>query len=200
MAKTALLSHFFSNQAFIDILLFFLLQPGKECYLNQVKDGTGKALLQVQRTIKRLSETGLIQKSSHHNRIYYKADHKHIAYEEMRQLIIKAKIFSDLFKVDLERLEDKICYGFIYGSVAKGTNTEASDIDIFFIGNLTYHELSPFIFNLSRELVQEVNAVIFTPQEFCHGIKDKNPFIMNVLQEPKIWLFGDKYEFEAAYR
>lgn len=200
MARTSLLSHFFTNQTMVDVLLFFLLQPSEKAYLSQIVDSTGRALILVQRTLKRLVETGLILKSIQHRKTYYNADLKHVAYEDIKQLIIKAKIFSDPFKEDIELLNNKTSYGFIFGSLAKGTNTPDSDIDIFLIGNLTYHDAGSFIFKLGRELSQEVNVAIFTPEDFLKGIKNKNTFILNVLNEPKIWLFGDKGEFEETYR
>lgn len=199
MSKTVLLSHFFTNQTLVDVLLFFLLQPSEKAYLSQIVDSTGKTLILVQRTLKRLVETGLILKSIHHRKAYYRADLKHVAYEDIKQLIIKAKIFSKSFQDDIQSINDNITYGFIFGSFAKGTNTLASDVDIFLIGNLTYHDTGSFIFKLGRELTQEVNVVIFTPQEFSLAIKHKNSFILNILNEPKIWLFGDKREFEEAY-
>ena len=196
MSKTFLLSHFFTNQTLVDVLLFFLLQPHEKAYLRQIVDSTGKALILVQRTLKRLVETGLIQKSTHHRKTYYQADSKHVAYEDIKHLIIKAKIFSDEFQNDIENIVSKTTYGFIYGSFAKGTNTPSSDIDILLIGNLTYRDAAPFIFNLGRELAQEVNLVILKPDEFLKG--RKNSFISKVLHEPKIWLFGDKSEFEEV--
>lgn len=144
-------------------------------------------------------ETGLVQKTIRHNKTYYAADLKHVAYEDVKHLVIKAKFFSDLFQKDVENLKDKVIYGFIYGSVAKGTNTAQSDIDIFLVGNLSYDDAGSFIFNLGRELVQEVNVVIFSPNEFLKGIQNEQSFISKVLQEPKIWLFGDKGEFEKVY-
>jgi len=199
MARTSSLSHFFTNQTLIDVFLFFLLHPHEPTYLAQIVNSTGKALIQVQRTLKRLVEIGLIQKTIQHKRIYYQPDLKHVAYDDIKNLVIKAKIFSDIFKDDVECLKNKVIYGFIYGSVAKGTNSPQSDIDILLIGNLSYGDTGSFIFNLGRELVQEVNVVIFTPHEFLKGIKKENSFISNILQEPKIWIFGDKSEFEKIY-
>jgi predicted nucleotidyltransferase len=180
-------------------MLYFLLNPREEVYLAQIVNSTGKALLQIQRTLKRLVECGLVQKTLHHNRMYYKADQNHIAYEDIRRLCLKAKIFSDMFREDIERLNERGVYGFIYGSVAKGTNSAESDIDIFFIGNLTYSDVATFLFKLGRELAQEVNGAVFTTAEFLQALKDKNSFVAKVLQEPKIWLFGDKSEFEKIY-
>ena len=115
------------------------------------------------------------------------------------KIVIKAKIFSEIFAKDIEILKNQIDYGFIFGSVAKGTNSSQSDLDIFLIGSLRYEDIGSFMFNLGRELVQEVNVVIFSQQKFLKTIKEGNSFISTVLQEPKIWLFGDKSEFEKIY-
>ena len=199
MARISL-SHFFTNQTLIDVFLFFVLHPQEEAYLAQIVSSTDRLLIQVQRTLKRLVDTGLILKAIRQGKTYYRADVKHIAYKDIKHLVLKAKVFSDSLKKDLEVLKTKVDYGFIYGSVAKGTNSSQSDIDLFFIGNLNYHDASSFIFHLSRELVQEVNLIIFSPQEILKAIENKNSFILNVLREPKIWLFGEDNEFEKIYR
>lgn len=200
MQQIRLLSHFFSNQTLIDVFLYFLLNPGEDVYLARIVDSTGKALIQVQRALKRLVDSGLVWKTTHHKRSYYKADRHHIAFDEMLQLTIQAKIFSDMFKEDLEYLSGKVDFGFIYGSVAKGSNTPESDIDILFVGNLTYDDIGSFMFKLGQELVQEVNIIIFSSKEMSKLIAAENSFITNVLQEPKIWLFGDKSEFKEIYK
>lgn len=200
MAHLPLLSHFFSNKTLIDVFLYFLLNPVEDAYLARIVDSTGKALIQVQRTLKRLVDSGLVLKTTEHKKSYYKADRNHIAFDEMLHLTIQAKIFSDMFKKDLELFAEKVDFGFIFGSVAKGSNTPESDIDIFLVGNLTYDDVSSFMFKLSQELVQEVNIIIFSPRELSKQITAKISFINNVLNEPKIWLFGDKNEFKKTYQ
>lgn len=199
MTHISLLSHFFPNKSLIEVFLYFVLNPQEEAYLARIVESTGKALIQVQRTLKRLVDCGLVLKITRHKKTHYKADTKHVAFDEMRQLAIQAKIFSEKFKSDLELLQNKVEFGFIFGSVASGTNTLESDIDLFFIGHLTYDDVSSFIFTLGRELVQEVNVTIFSPRQLREQIAAKNPFITNVLKEPKIWLFGDKGEFKKIY-
>lgn len=200
MSKISLLAHFFPNQTLLDVFLYFVLKPSEETYLARIVDATDKALIQVQRTLKRLVDCGLITKVHRHKRTYYKADKTHVAYDEIRQLAIQAKIYSEPFKAYLEHLQDKVDYAFIYGSVAKGSNTAESDIDLFFVGNLTHDDVRSFSFELGRELVQEVNVIIFSPSKLEKLIKDNDPFIINVLRDPKIWLFGDKSEFKEIYK
>lgn len=195
-----LLSHYFSNQNIIDVFLYFLLHPSEDAYLARIVDTTGKALIQVQRTLKRLVDCGLILKTTRHKKTYYKADRTHVAYDEIRQLTIKAKILSDEFESDLKKIKDKIDFAFVYGSVAKGSNSEQSDIDLFIVGNLTYSDISSFAFKLGRELVQEVNVTLFTTRELLKQLEAKNSYATNVVDEPKIWLFGDKDVFKKIYQ
>jgi len=200
MVQTAMLSRFFPSQTLLDVLLYFILKPCDDIYLARVVDSTGKALIQVQRTVKRLLECGLLVKTTRHKKTYYKIDVKNVAFDELRQLAIQAKVFSEPFEADLKRLQNKVDFAFVYGSVAKGSNTTESDIDIFFVGSLTHDDVRSFTFNLGRELVQEVNVIVFSPSKLEKLIAESDPFILNVLRDPKIWLYGDKNEFKAIYQ
>ncbi len=171
------LSHFLTNQTLIDVILFFILNPQEDATLARIVSSTGKKLLQVQRILKRLLDTGLVDKTIRQKKTYYKADLNHVAYEDVKNIVLNAKIFSDPLKKDIDFLINTVNYGFIYGSVAKGTCHSESDIDIFLIGNLSYYDAGPFIFNLSRRLVQEVNVVIFSLEIFQTEIKKKDSFV-----------------------
>jgi len=54
----------FPNKTFADVLLFFVLHPQEEAILARIVRATDKALIQVQRALKRLVTSGLIRKSS----------------------------------------------------------------------------------------------------------------------------------------
>jgi predicted nucleotidyltransferase len=193
-------SQFFPNQTLMDVFLYFILNPVEETYLARIVESTDKALIQVQRSIKRLVDSGLVSKSTHHNKTYYKTNTKHVAYDELRHLAIQAKIFSAPFEADLQHLENKVDFAFVYGSIAKGSNTPESDIDLFFVGSLSHDDIRSFIFMLGRELVQEINVIILSPSKLEKLIADQDPFILNVIKGSKIWLFGDKNEFKEIYQ
>lgn len=190
----------FSNETMVTILLFFLLHPDEEAFLARIVRLTDKGLIQVQRIIKRLLESGLIKAVKHEKKTYYKADPTHLAFNDIKNLVLQAKIWSSTFNKEIQNFRDKLQFGFIFGSVAKGTHTAASDLDLLFIGDLSLHEVSGFMGHLSRELFREVNIVIYTPQEFQQALDRRNSFITEVIEGPKIWLFGNKDEFEELYR
>jgi predicted nucleotidyltransferase len=195
MASTSL-EKLFPNRAFIEVLLFFLLHPQEETYLARIARSTGKVLIQVQRTLKRLEEAGLVNKILRGNKAYYRANASHSVFNDLKKVIIRTIVFSEKLENELTSIKDKIIYGFIFGSIARNHDHPASDVDIFLIGNLTFEEAGNLTFPLSMELGKEVNTVIYSLKEFRNKIKEKHTFITEVIQNPKIWLFGNEHEFE----
>jgi predicted nucleotidyltransferase len=200
MHNNLALARVFPNQTMIEVLIYFLFHPQKKAPLSHIVHGTKKALIQVQRAIKRLVETGLILKITTPKKTYYQANEAHVAYEDLQRLALRSKILSPTFKEELQQIEKKVTYGFIYGSFAKGSHHAMSDLDIFLVGDMSHYDLGTFFFNLGRELVCEVNITIFAQKQLREGIKDQNPFLNDVLKGPKIWLFGNKYEFERLFK
>lgn len=59
----------FPNPSFALVLTLFLTHPDEEMYQSRVVETTKCALIQVQRALKRLEDTGLIHKMKSGNRI-----------------------------------------------------------------------------------------------------------------------------------
>jgi len=74
----------------------------------------------------------------------------------------------------------------LFGSYAKGTQTNASDIDLAVIQNtnLPYHErLKAFRLNLRNTI--PVDLFVFTPEEF-DSVKKTNPFVNQIFTQGKV--------------
>jgi predicted nucleotidyltransferase len=80
---------------------------------------------------------------------------------------------------------------FVFGSMAKGVDTAASDIDVMVISDrLTYGELFAAIEAASEQLARPVNPTIYTSAEFAQRVGEDNPFLTKVLERPRVWLIG----------
>ena len=189
----------FPNRAFIEVLLFFLLHPDEETYLARIVRATGNALIQVQRGLKRLEEAGLITRILRGHKAYFRANMKHAAFKDLKRVVLKTIIFSDPIDQELSSIQSKVKYGFIFGSTAIDTDSSDSDIDLFLIGDLSYQEAGRFSFPLSMKLGREVNTAIYSLKDFKKKIKEKSPFILEVIQGAKIWLLGDEDEFKKIF-
>lgn len=196
MVSTTSLGKIFPSKVFVDVLLFFILHPQEETYLARIVRATGYILIQVQRALKRLEESGLVKKIQRGNKAYYQSNAAHSVFKDLKQVLIRTIIFSDKIEPELSSIRHKIRYGFIFGSTATHHDSPTSDLDIFLVGDLTFEEAGLLSFPLSIELGKEVNTVIYKIKDFKKKVKEQHLFVTNVVGGPKIWLFGDEHEFE----
>ena len=61
----------FSSAARVQMLHLFLLRPSSQFYQREIERETGQPIRAVQREVKRLSEMGLLSRSTEGNRVYY---------------------------------------------------------------------------------------------------------------------------------
>ncbi|WP_068471482.1 nucleotidyltransferase domain-containing protein [Candidatus Protochlamydia phocaeensis] len=185
----------FPSPSFVAVLTLFLAHPEEEIYQSRIVEVTKCALVQVQRALKRLEETGLITKTKSGNRIYYKANRRHPAFEDIKKALFKTVLFGDLLKKALNSVKDKIQFSFIYGSLARGEESFDSDIDLFIIGDLGMRDVASLLGVVGHEIGREINPTVYPLKEFKKKIKEKNTFIREIMSKPKIWLIGEESEF-----
>ncbi len=185
----------FPNPSFVNVLAIFLTHPDEEFYQSYIVESTGCALMQVQRALKRLESTGLINKIKSGNRSYYKANRKHPAFEDIKRALLKTILFGDLLKEALNPLKSNIRFGFIYGSLANGNESLNSDIDLLIIGDLGLRDIASILNTVGNDLGREINPSVYSINEFKKKIKEGNPFIKEIIHKPKIWIIGEESEF-----
>ena len=81
---------------------------------------------------------------------------------------------------------------FIYGSFAKNSENAASDIDIFVVGNPDEDTLIREINNAEKSTKREISYTLYTMAEFKKKKRQKDSFILDLLENPKIFLIGTK--------
>ncbi len=179
----------FATPTLAEILSLLFLNPEEEFYQSELAKKIQKGLIQVQRTIKVLEETGLIASTHRGRMIYYRAARTHPAFNDLKNLFLKTLSLGESIQKAL--LSFKISLAFIFGSVARGNESIDSDIDLFIVTKVTLRELSKALGPLSKKLQRELNPVIFEPDEFKNKISKNDPFLIEVLQAPKLWIIGN---------
>jgi predicted nucleotidyltransferase len=141
---------------------------------------------------------GLIERSIQGNRIYYKVNKECPIVEDLKNIFFKsvgiAEVLRDNFK------EKGIKVAFIYGSYAKGEESLLSDIDLMVIGDISSKELSSILSKPKKELMREINYVVFSLNEFINKAMRKDHFINSVLKNKKIYLIGSKDELKGLIK
>ncbi|MCH8968182.1 MAG: HEAT repeat domain-containing protein [Planctomycetes bacterium] len=89
---------------------------------------------------------------------------------------------------------------FIFGSAAKLEQDRESDLDLMVIGDVSLRDLTPALKRLELELGRQMNAVIYSREEWSSRLEEKNPFAMNVWNGEKIFVKGGQHELAAVAR
>ncbi|NOR77688.1 MAG: hypothetical protein GQ523_04535 [Methanophagales archaeon] len=110
-------------------------------------------------------------------------------YNELASIILKTEGVAKELQDSLSEIGVEAA--FVYGSFASGKAGIDSDIDVFIIGAGNEDELIIKIREIERRLSREINYILFTAKEFKRRERNKDPFVLNVLKEPKIMLMGD---------
>lgn len=180
----------FASRTLVEVLSLLFLHPEEEFYQRDVAERTGRALTLVQRALKRIEQAGLVRRTRRGNRIYYRAERMHPAFEDLKRAFLKTVALGDALRSAFEPLSSKVRLAFVYGSLARGEETAQSDIDLLIVGDVSGREVTKILGPAARELDRELNPAVYPPDEFREKAKQGHHFIKEVMEGPKIWLTG----------
>jgi predicted nucleotidyltransferase len=174
-------------------------QPDRSFYANEIArlGNTGRGALQ--RELERMTASGLITLSAIGKQKHYQANRRSPVFGELRGIALKTFGLSDVLRLALAEYADAIALAFIFGSVAKGTDTAASDIDVMVIADgLTYSALFEALAKAEETLGRKISPTLYSPEEFNKKIQGDNHFVTRVINQPKIILTGDESAIPAG--
>lgn len=184
-----MLHKLFTSKTRVKLLTLFMMNPEREMYVREIARNTEENINAIRRELANLEGIGLLKSERRGNSKYYEVNKKMPIYNELASIILKTEGVAKELRDSL--IEIGVKAAFIYGSFASGKAGVDSDIDIFIIGEINEDELIIKIREVEKKLSREINYVLFTAKEFEERGKSKDPFILNVLREPKIILIGD---------
>jgi len=190
-----MLKKLFSSEARVLLLNLFLMHPGKEFYLRELSSKFKLSPRAVSLELKNLKSIELIQKRVSGKQHYYSVNINHPLFHDLQNIFIKTIGIKDVIKERIEIVKSQIDFAFIYGSIAKGTFTVQSDVDIMIIGNISSRKLSGLLIKAGEIIGREINYSVMNYNEFEERIKNKDHFITTLLSEPKMFIIGDSGEF-----
>ncbi len=173
--------------------------PDKSFYTNEIMRWVSMGRGTVGRELDRLVGAGLLTVFKTGNQNHYQANSGSPVFNELVSIVRKTFGVADEVRRALEPFDDHINFAFIYGSIAKGSDTHASDIDLMLIGSaLSYGDVVEALLPLEDLLQRPVNPTIYEKDEFFSKWKTKNSFIKRVMEQEKIVIKGDEHGFRET--
>lgn len=165
--------------------------PEKSFYRNELMRLTRSGKGALQRELDRLEQSGLVTVQAVGNQKHYRANREAPIFEELRGIVVKTFGLADVLREALQPLRKKIDVAFIFGSIAKASDTAGSDIDVFVVSDvLGYQDLIRACIPAENAVGRKVNPTLHSRSELARKRKERNGFVLRVLEQPKIFLIG----------
>jgi len=182
-----------------NVLALLFGQSGQSFYTNEIIKKSGGGSGAVQRELSRLVRSGLVTVQRIGSQNHYQANADAPLFVELCSIVNKTVALVDPLKTVLQPFLKHIALAFVYGSVAKKSDTASSDIDLMIISDhLTYADVFPPLEEVSGQLHRSVQPTIYSPDELNKRIQSDNSFVKRVLELPKIWIIGKESDLPAG--
>lgn len=197
MRKSSLLAPLISAVV-QDLLATILLSgPDRRWYMSELAKKMERRPSSLQRPLADLVEAGILCSWREGNRTYFRANSDCPILGELRSILTKSVGLADRLRETLEPFVESIKTAFIHGSVASGTETPGSDVDLIVIGTVGLSDLCEGLEALEAAIQRSVHITVVAPDEFRRKVLEGNHFWNAVLGKEKLFVVGGADELEA---
>lgn len=166
-------------------------QPSRSFYATELIGLAGSGSGSVQRELAKLAQSGLVTVRSVGNQKHYQANTQSPIFTELCGIAQKTVGLAEPLRDALAPVVQQIIAAFVYGSIAKKSDTASSDIDLMLVSDdLSYADVFATLEVASSKLGRTVNPTILTRKEFTRRVKAQESFLSRVLEQPKVWIVG----------
>ncbi len=182
-----------------NVLALLFGHPDEAFYLRQVVRATGSGRGAVARELGGLADAGIVTRERRGSNTYYQANPTCPLFPELKSMMLKTAGLADVVRAALSEVKG-VRSAFVFGSMARGTQDVRSDVDVLIVGGASFADLVRALRPAQDRLGREITPTLYTPEEFAQKVEARHPFLMRVLEEPKIMLVGDAGEIERLGR
>ncbi len=170
-------------------------QPERAYHQNELRRLTGLGSASLQRELNRLTTAGLVNAQAVGNQRHFQANPQSPVYAELVALTRKTLGVVPVLRNALQPLLLNLKSAWVYGSVAKQTDTAHSDIDVMLVGNdLLLGQVLAILEPAEAQLGRKINPSCYSPQEFDRRRAEPDSFVNRVLSQPLMSLIEDTHE------
>jgi uncharacterized protein len=188
-----LLAEILSSKIRSEIFRMLFGVNGEALHVREIERRSGLTIGTIQQELKKLVRLDLIKKRKDGNRLYYEANREHPLCPDIRNLVLKTTGLVDFFREAL-KANPNIKLAFVFGSIARHEEKDKSDVDLMVIGNIGMRQLTGLLSGVSARLGREINPHILSIKEFLKRKRDKDHFLIQVLESPRIFIIGSENE------
>ena len=174
------------------VLTLFFSKPDSSYYLNEVTRLADMGRGVISRELSKLVDAGVLIIKKQGNQNHYQANAASPIYQDLIHIVKKTFGVRGVIRAALTPILPQLTQSFIYGSVAKGEDHAASDVDVMLVGtDLSYSEIIESLETAEEQLQRPVNPTIYSPEECAERLADQQSFLSKVMAQSKINLLDE---------
>jgi predicted nucleotidyltransferase len=177
------------------VLTALLLHPEQSLHVRELARATGASAGSLHRELRGLSDAGLLLRSEVGHQVHYRANVDNPVFQELAGLMRKTVGVADVLRDALSPLGDAIELAFVYGSIASGTESARSDVDVMVLGRAGFADVALALSEAQSILGREVNPTPMRMTDFARKLKEGQGFAVSVAGSPRIWIKGEENDF-----
>ncbi|MFC7418307.1 nucleotidyltransferase domain-containing protein [Iodobacter arcticus] len=176
------------------VLALLLLHPESAWHVREIARLTQTQAGTLNRELSKLAAAGVLLASKVGNQKHYRANVDCPVFAELAGLLRKTAGVADVLAGALAALAERIDVALVYGSVARGEERAASDIDVLVLGDVSFVEVVTAFYPLQAELGREINPVVYSIDEFKAKLTQRQAWALDVMKQQKMYLIGNEHD------
>jgi predicted nucleotidyltransferase len=173
------------------LLAVLCMHAGQWFHLRELERLTSAASVgSIKKELDLLAGVGLLKVRKVGNQTQFCANADHPVYPELLGLVRKSTGLVDVLRTALAPISAQIRAAFVYGSMAQGTETPHSDVDVMILGAVGFGDAVNALYDGQATLGREINPKVMTPAEWAHRKASGNGFVQDVRDKPKLFILG----------
>ena len=175
------------------ILGILFTRPRQAFSVSELIRMAGSGSGAVQRLLAKLASVQILTVEKVGNQKRYRANAESPIFEELRGIVEKTFGLATPLKDALRPLNKKIVSAFIFGSIAKGSDSAKSDVDLIIISDkVSFAQLYECLLPAEHFLGRTVSPRVMKLEEWRRKLGSDNAFVRKVASQPKIFLIGSE--------
>jgi len=172
----------FKSKIAVRVLGYFFANPDKRHYINELAEILSLDPGNLHRKLKELEKEGVAVYEEKGNQKYYFLNKKYPLLHEVKKIFeaehgVPQSIKKELF--GLKGLKE----AYIFGSYAKNSLQQESDIDLLLVGDHSSIEAKRRLLPLQKAIGRDINVVDMGQEEFSQAKQKNDPFIKNIFSD-----------------
>ena len=166
-------------------------QPDRWYHIQELIRLTSLASASLQREVKRLHVAGLVVEERIGNLRRVKANPDSPVFADLTNLVRKTMGAIPVIGGALQPLASRLQLALVFGSVAKGTEHAASDVDVLLVSaSVQLADALALLLPLEAQLGRRIEVKVYTPGEFYARRLEHGSVVQRIVTGPMAVLYG----------